>query len=71
LLSENTKIKIYSTIILLVVLCRCETWSLILREKRRLGVFENRVLRKTFESKGDEVREDWRRLYNEKFYDFY
>ena len=46
LLSKNLKIKIYRTIILPVVLYGCETWSLTLREERRLRVFENRVLRK-------------------------
>jgi len=40
------KIKIYRTIILPVVLCGCATWSLTLREERRLRVFENRVLRR-------------------------
>jgi hypothetical protein len=40
LLSKNLKIKICSTIILPVVLYRCETWSLTLREERRLRVFE-------------------------------
>jgi len=48
LLSKNLKIKIYRTIILPLVLYRCETWSLTLREDRRLRVFENRVLRKVF-----------------------
>ena len=42
---ENIKIKIYRTVSLPVVLYRCETWSLTLREERRLRVFENRVLR--------------------------
>ena len=46
LLSKNLKIKAYITIILHVVLCGCETWSLILREELRLRVFENRVLRR-------------------------
>ena len=46
LLSKNVKIKIYSTIILPVVLFGCETWSLTLREEHRLRVFENRVLRR-------------------------
>jgi len=41
LLSKNLKIKIYRTIILPVVLYGCETWLLILREERRLRVFEN------------------------------
>jgi hypothetical protein len=43
------------TLILPVVLCGCETWSLILREERRLRVFQNRVLRRIFEPKKDEV----------------
>ena len=55
LLSKNTKIKIYRTIILPVVLYGCETWSLTLREERRLRVFENRVLRRIFGSKRNEV----------------
>ena len=46
LLSEKLKIKIYRIIILPVVLYRCETWSLTLREERRLRVFENTVLRR-------------------------
>jgi len=49
MLSENIKIKMYRTIILPVVLYGCETWSLTLREERRLRVFENRVLRRIFE----------------------
>jgi sorting nexin-29 len=48
LLSRNVKVKIYKTIILPVVLCGCETWSLTLREEHRLRVFENRVLRRIF-----------------------
>ena len=55
LLSKNLKIKIYRNIILPVVLYGCETWSLTLREERRLRVFENRVLRRVFRSKKDEV----------------
>jgi hypothetical protein len=42
-----------------------ETWSLTLREENRLGVFENRVLRKIFGPKRDEVIGDWRKLHNE------
>ena len=45
---KNVKIKMYRTIILPVVLCGCENWSLILREERRMRVFENRVLRRIF-----------------------
>jgi hypothetical protein len=51
----NVKVKIYKTIILLDVLYECETWSLTLREEHRLMVFENRVLRRIFGPKRDEV----------------
>ena len=63
LLSNNLKIKIHRSIILPVVLYGCETWSLILREERRLRVFENRVLRRVFGPKRDEVRGEWRKLH--------
>jgi len=55
LLSKNIKIKIYKTIILPFVLYRYETWSLALREERRLRVFENGMLRRIFGPKRDEV----------------
>ena len=55
LLSKNIKIKIYKTVILPVVLYGCETWSLTLREERKLRVFEKRVLRKIFGPRRDEV----------------
>ena len=55
LLSKKLKIKIYRTIILPVVLYGCENWSLTMREERRLRVFENRVLRRVFGPKKDEV----------------
>jgi hypothetical protein len=55
LLSKNLKIGIYKMIILSVVLYECETWSLTLREEHRLKVFENRVLRRIFGPKRDEV----------------
>ena len=55
LLSKNIKIKKDGTIILHVVLCWCYTWSLTLREERRLRVFENGVLRRIFGPKRDEV----------------
>jgi hypothetical protein len=58
LLSKNLKIKIYRTITLLVVLYGCETWSLTLRDTRRLKVFEKRMLRKLFGPKRDEVTEE-------------
>jgi len=55
LLSKNLKIKIYRTINLPVVLYGCETWSLTLREERRLRVFENRALKRVFGPKRAEV----------------
>ena len=55
LLSKNIKIKMYRTIILPFVLYECETWSLTLREERRLRVFEKRVLRRIFGPKRDKV----------------
>jgi hypothetical protein len=71
LLSKNAKIKIYRTTILPVVLYGCETWSLTLREEHRLRVFENRVLRRIFGPKRDEVTGEWRRLHNEELNDLY
>jgi len=71
LLSKNLKIKIYRTIILPVVLCGCETWSLILNEERKLRVFENVVLRRIFGPRWDEVTAEWRRLHNEELNDLY
>jgi len=53
LLSKNINIKIYRTIFLPLVLYEFETWSLTLREERRLRVFENRVLRRIFGPKRD------------------
>ena len=71
MLSSNLKIKIYRTIILPVVLYGCETWSLRLREKRRLRVFENMVLKKIFGPKRGEVTGEWRKLHNEELNDLY
>jgi len=71
LLSKNLKIKIYRTIILPVVLYGCETWSLTLREERRLRAFENRVLKRVFGLKRDEVTGEWRKLDNEELNDLY
>jgi len=65
LLSRNLKIKIYRNIILSVVLYGCETWSLTLREERRLRMFENRVVRRVFGPNRGEVTEEWRKLHNE------
>jgi len=54
-----------------VVLYGCETWSLTLREERRLRVFENRVLKRVFGPKRDEVTGEWRQLHNEELRDLY
>jgi hypothetical protein len=71
LLSKNFNIKIHKTIILSAVLYGCETWSLILREEQRLGVFENRVLRRIFGPRREEVAGGWRRLHNEELHKLY
>jgi len=65
LLSKNIEIKIYSLIIFPVVLYGCESWSLTLREERRLRVFDHRVLRRIFEPKRDEVTGERRKLRKE------
>ena len=54
-----------------VVLYGCETWSLTLTEERTLRVFENRVLRRVFGPKRDEVTGEWRKLHNEELNDLY
>ena len=59
LISKNTKINMHRTINLPVVLHGCETWSLTLREERRLGGFENRVLRRIFGPKRNEITGEW------------
>jgi hypothetical protein len=71
LLSRNIKIRIYKTIILPTVLYGCETWPLTLREEHRLRVFENRVLRKIFGSKRDEVTGGWRKLHHKELHNLY
>ena len=65
------KIKIHRTIILSVVLYGCETWSLTLRDERRLMVFENRVLGRVFGPKMDEITGEWGKLHNEELSDLY
>jgi len=67
---KNLTIKIYSTIILPVVLYRCETWLLTLSEERRLRVLRE-VLRRMFGPKGDEVIGEWKKLQNEELNDLY
>ena len=70
LLSKNLMIKIYRTIILPVALYGCETWSLTLKEERRLKL-ESRVLRRIFVPKRDYVTGEWRKLHNEELNDPY
>ena len=66
LLFKNLKIKIYKTIVLPAALYSCETWSLTLREKCRLRVFENRILRGIFGPKRGE-NEECRKVHNDEF----
>jgi hypothetical protein len=53
------------------VLYGCEIWLLTLREKRRLRLFENSVLRRIFEPKGDEITREWRKIHDEELNDLY
>jgi hypothetical protein len=71
LLSRNVKVKIYKTIILSVVLYGCGTLSHTLNEEHRLRVFENRVLRRIFGPKRDEVTGEWTKLRNEELHILY
>jgi hypothetical protein len=71
LLSRNVKVKIHKTIILPVVLNGCETWSLTLWEEHRLRLFENRVLRRIFGPRRDEVKGEWRKLHNGELHNLY
>jgi hypothetical protein len=63
--------RIYKTIISPVILYGCETWSLTLREEHRLRMFENKVLKRIFGPKRDEVSGGWRKLHNEELRDLY
>jgi hypothetical protein len=63
--AKNVKVRIYKTIILPVVLYGCETWSLTVREERKLRVSENRVLRRISGPKRDGETEGWRKLHNQ------
>jgi len=55
--------------VIVLVLCGCETWLLTLTEERRLRVFENRVLRRIFVSKRDELTGEWRKMHNDELND--
>jgi hypothetical protein len=70
-LSKNINIRIHKTIILPVLLYGCETWSLTLGEEHRLRVFKNRVLKRIFGLKRDEVMGDCRKLHNEELHNLY
>ena len=67
----SIELKTHRTIILPVMLYGCETWSLTLRGKRRLRVFGNRVLRRIFGPRRDEVTGEWKKLHNEELNDLY
>jgi hypothetical protein len=71
LLPKNLKIRIYKTIILPMLLYGCETWSLTLREEHGPRIFANRVLKRIFIPKRDEVMGGWRKLHNEDLCDLY
>jgi hypothetical protein len=64
-------IRIYKAIILPVVLYGCETFSLTLKKEHRLRLFENRVLRRIFGQRRDEVTAERRKLHNEELHDMY
>ena len=64
-------IKVHRTVFIPVDFYGCETWSLTLRDELRLRVFEDRLMRRIFEPKMDEVEEDSRRLNNEELYALY
>ena len=68
LLSKKLKVNTYKTIILPVVFYSCETWPLALREEHGLRVFENKVFRKIFGVKRDEITGEWRKLHNAELY---
>jgi hypothetical protein len=66
---KKLKIRICKAIILPVVLYGCETWSLTLRKEHTLRVFENRVVRRIFGPKRDEVMGEWIKLHNKELHD--
>jgi hypothetical protein len=71
LLSKSVKIKIHRTIILPVASYTCETWSLTWRDKCRLRVFENMVLRRIFGPERDDITGEWRTVHNKELYALY
>ena len=71
LISRKLKLKIYRTVILPVILYGCESWSTTLADEHKLHVFENKVLRKIYGPKRDEMTGEWRRLHNEELHGLY
>jgi hypothetical protein len=69
--SKNLKTRICKTIILPVILYGSEIWSVTLREEHRLRVFENKVLKRIFGPKRDEVTGGWRKVHDEELRDLY
>jgi hypothetical protein len=69
--TKAVTIRLYETVILLLVLYGCEIWSLTLGEEHGLRVFENRVLRRIFVLKTNEVTGGWKNLYNEELHNVY
>jgi len=65
------KLKIYRTVILPVILYGCESWSTTLAVEHTLRVFENKVLRKVYGPKRDEMTGEWRRLHNKELHGLY
>jgi predicted RNA-binding protein YlxR (DUF448 family) len=69
--SKNIEIKIYKIIFFPLCLNACESWSLTLREECRLRVYENKMLRRIFGPKRNDITGDWRKLHNEEINDLY
>ena len=71
LLSKKLKVNMYKTIVLPVALYACDTWSFTLREEHRLRMYANKVLRKFFGAKRDEITGEWRKLHNAELHALY
>ena len=71
LISRKLKLKIYRTVILPVILYGCESWSTTVADEQKLRVFENKILRKIYGPKRDEMTGEWRRLHNEELHGLY
>jgi hypothetical protein len=71
LLSFGSEPSVKKIIIVPVVLYGCKIWPLTLRDEHRLRRFENRVLRRIFGPKRDEVTGEWRKLHNKELHDLY